>query len=164
METVVKRSELKDLKEKLKKENKKIVFTNGCFDIIHAGHIDYLSKARALGDVLVLGLNTDSSISRIKGEKRPIINETERAYNISHLRPVDYVTLFDEDTPFETIKELVPDILVKGGDWKIDEIVGKDIVEGAGGEVKTINFIFEQSTSKIIDIILKKYGNNKNEG
>ena len=161
MEVIVKREDLRKLKEKLKKENKKIVFTNGCFDIIHAGHIDYLSKARDLGDVLVLGLNTDNSIRRIKGENRPIISENERAYNISHLKPVDYVTLFDEDTPFETIKELVPDVLIKGGDWKIDEIVGKDIVEEAGGEVKTIKFEFDQSTSKIIALILEKYGNNK---
>jgi D-glycero-beta-D-manno-heptose 1-phosphate adenylyltransferase len=149
--------EIKTIRRKLKKENRTVVFTNGCFDLIHAGHVDYLSKARALGDVLIVGLNSDSSVKRIKGDKRPILLENERAFIISNLKPVDYVTVFDEDTPAELIQELIPDILVKGADWSIDKIIGKDIVEANGGEVKTIEFINNQSTTKIIKSILDKY-------
>ncbi len=149
--------EIKLIRSALKADNKKVVFTNGCFDIIHAGHIDYLNKAKALGDVLIVGLNSDDSVKRIKGEKRPIINEDERAEIISNIKPVDYVVLFDEDTPAELIKELVPDILIKGADWKIDEIVGGETVLANGGEVKTIEFVNDQSTSKIIDLITSRY-------
>ena len=149
--------EIKSIRSALKVDNKKVVFTNGCFDLIHAGHIDYLNKAKALGDVLIVGLNSDDSVKRIKGEKRPIINEDERAEIISNIKPVDYVVLFDEDTPAELIKELVPDILIKGADWKIDKIVGAGTVLANGGEVKTIEFINDQSTSKIIDMITSRY-------
>jgi len=149
--------EIKSIREKLKGENRKVVFTNGCFDLIHAGHVDYLSKAKALGDVLVVGLNSDTSVRRIKGDKRPILYEKERAFIISNLKPVNYVTIFEEDTPAQLIQELIPDILVKGADWPIDKIIGKDIVEANGGEVKTIEFINNQSTSKIIKSILDKY-------
>jgi len=149
--------EIKSIRAALKADNKKVVFTNGCFDIIHAGHIDYLNKAKALGDILIVGLNTDDSVKKIKGDKRPILNQDERAEIISTLKPVDYVVLFDEDTPAELINELVPDILIKGADWKIDEIVGGEKVLANGGEVKTIEFVNDQSTSKIIDLITSRY-------
>lgn len=138
-------------------QNKRVVFTNGCFDIIHAGHIDYLSKAKALGDVMIVGLNSDDSVQRIKGKKRPILKESERAFILTNIEYVDYVVIFDQDTPEQLIAKLIPDILVKGADWDIEDIVGKDIVLANGGEVKTITFVNEQSTTKIIDIILERY-------
>ena len=149
--------EMKEIRQMLKAQNKKVVFTNGCFDLIHAGHVDYLSKAKAFGDVMIVGLNSDSSVMRIKGSKRPILNETERGFIISNLKPVDYVVLFDEDTPKLLIEELLPDILVKGADWEIENIVGKDVVLANGGEVKTIEFVNDQSTSKIIQIIADRF-------
>jgi D-beta-D-heptose 7-phosphate kinase/D-beta-D-heptose 1-phosphate adenosyltransferase len=149
--------EIKAIRRKLKTENLKVVFTNGCFDLIHAGHVDYLSKAKALGDVLIVGLNSDDSVRRIKGDKRPILFQEERTFILSNLKPVDYVTVFEEDTPERLIRELIPDILVKGGDWPVEKIVGRDIVEANGGEVKTIEFVNDQSTSKIIKFILDKY-------
>jgi len=149
--------EMKEIRQHLKNQNKKVVFTNGCFDLIHAGHIDYLSKAKALGDVMVVGLNTDASVMRIKGSKRPILTETERSFIISNIKPVDYVVLFDEDTPKLLIEELLPDILVKGADWEIENIVGKDVVIANSGEVKTIEFVNDQSTSKIIKIIVDRF-------
>lgn len=149
--------EMKEIRQQLKDQNKKVVFTNGCFDLIHAGHIDYLSKAKVLGDVMIVGLNSDASVMRIKGSKRPILNETERSIIISNLKPVDYVVLFDEDTPKLLIEELLPDILVKGADWEIENIVGKDVVVTNGGKVKTIEFVNDQSTSKIIKIIVDRF-------
>ncbi len=149
--------EIKAIRRKLKEENLKVVFTNGCFDLIHAGHVDYLSKAKALGDVLIVGLNSDASVSRIKGDKRPILLENERVFILSNLKPVNYVTIFDEDTPARLIRELIPDILVKGADWPMDKIIGRDIVEAGGGEVKTIEFVNNQSTSNIIKSILDRY-------
>ena len=149
--------EMKEIRQQLKDQNKKVVFTNGCFDLIHAGHVDYLSKAKALGDVMIVGLNSDASVLRIKGSKRPILNETERSFIISNLKPVGYVVLFDEDTPKLLIEELLPDILVKGADWEIENIVGKDVVVANGGEVKTIDFVNDQSTSKIIQIIVDRF-------
>ncbi len=133
-----------------KHEGKKVVFTNGCFDIIHRGHIEYLTKAKALGDILVVGLNTDGSVRRIKGPERPIVGEGDRAIVLSALRMVDVVCLFDEDTPYELIQEIVPDVLVKGSDWTLETIVGRDIVESAGGSVQTIDFVPHHSTSAII--------------
>ena len=150
-------NELKKICQSLKQDGKKIVFTNGCFDIVHAGHIDYLTKAKALGDVLVVGLNSDKSVRNIKGDKRPIIPEQERAMIISNLKPVDYVTLFDEPSPKELIELLIPDILVKGADWDIDKIVGREIVESSGGKVLTIDFVSDQSTSKIIQTIVRRF-------
>ena len=149
--------EIKSIRSKLKADNKKVVFTNGCFDILHAGHIDYLNKAKELGDVLIVGLNSDNSVKRIKGDKRPIINQEERVKIISNLKPVDYVVFFDEDTQSELINELLPDVLIKGADWKINEIIGAETVLANGGEVKTIEFINDQSTSKIIDLIISRY-------
>jgi len=150
--------EMKAIREELRRNNKKVVFTNGCFDLIHAGHVDYLSKARDLGDVLIVGLNSDSSIKRIKGVTRPILLEAERSFIIANLKSVDYVTVFEEDTPGRLIGELIPDILVKGADWVVENIVGRDVVEANGGEVKTIKFVNNQSTSKIINIILERFG------
>ncbi|MBE0570023.1 MAG: D-glycero-beta-D-manno-heptose 1-phosphate adenylyltransferase [Ignavibacteriaceae bacterium] len=150
-------SELKAVRSKLKAEGKKVVFTNGVFDLIHAGHVDYLSKAKKLGDVLVVGLNSDDSVKRIKGYKRPILKQEERAFILSNLKPVDYVVLFDEDTPEKLISEIIPDILVKGADWAVEKIVGKEIVEKNGGKVMNIEFVNDQSTSKIIDLIVNRY-------
>lgn len=154
---IVTSDEFLPVRKKLKEENKKIVFTNGCFDILHAGHVDYLNKAKQLGDILLVALNTDSSVRRIKGSKRPIVNEEERAFIMSNLKCVDYVTFFDEDTPAEIIAKIIPDILVKGADWSLDRIIGRDIVEENGGEVKTIEFINFQSTSKIIETVIERY-------
>ncbi|MEN8192249.1 MAG: D-glycero-beta-D-manno-heptose 1-phosphate adenylyltransferase, partial [Bacteroidota bacterium] len=127
------------------------------FDILHAGHVDYLAKAKEKGDILIIGLNSDASVKRLKGEKRPIINERERAFLLYNLKSVDYITLFEEDTPEQLIKELIPDILVKGSDWPIDQIVGKDIVERDGGKVESIEIVTDQSTSKIVDKIYDMY-------
>jgi len=149
--------ELKSVRETLRRQNKKVVFTNGVFDIIHRGHIEYLTKAKSLGDVLVVGVNTDSSVHRIKGDKRPIISEEDRAYIVANLSPVDYVCLFGEDTPSDLISTIVPDILVKGADWNINEIVGKDVVEKSGGKVMIIDFIPDRSTTSIIDLIIERF-------
>jgi len=140
--------ELRQTVDRLRADGKKIVFTNGCFDIIHIGHIRYLKKARALGDVLVIGLNSDKSVSGIK-PKRPINPQNYRAEVLSSLEMVDYVTLFDEETPYELIKSLQPDILVKGGDWKKEDIVGSDIAK----ETYSLPYIKGISTTKIIERI-----------
>lgn len=132
-------------------KNKKIVFTNGCFDILHLGHINYLSKAKDFGDVLVIGLNTDDSVSRIKDEHRPVINENARAMILASLHFVDAIVLFDEDTPCNLIKQVQPDVLVKGSDYKTGDIVGADIVKANGGEIITIEFLDGYSTTSIIN-------------
>ncbi len=129
---------------------KEVVFTNGCFDILHRGHVDYLSKAKSLGDILVVGLNDDASVTRLKGPHRPIVNQEDRAVILAALNSVDFVCVFSEDTPYEIIKVLVPDVLVKGADWPVEKVVGKDIVESAGGIVQTIEFLPNRSTSKLI--------------
>jgi rfaE bifunctional protein nucleotidyltransferase chain/domain len=157
MSNILTKDEIKSLIKKNKDENKKVVFTNGVFDLVHAGHVDYLIKAKAMGDILIVGLNSDSSVKRIKGEKRPLINQTERAFLLSNLKPVDFVVIFDEDNPLELIKELIPDILVKGADWSLEKIIGSDVVLENGGEVRNIQFINEQSTSKIISTIVSRY-------
>ena len=157
MNNILSKASMKFLREKFKEEKKKVVFTNGVFDIIHSGHIDYLVKAKALGDILIVGLNSDSSVRRIKGEKRPIVSQTDRAFVLSNLKPVDYVVIFEEDTPLEIIKALVPDVLVKGADWSLDKIIGSDVVLNKGGEVKNISFVNDQSTSGIIDLIVSRY-------
>lgn len=136
--------------EKIKKEGKKIVFTNGCFDIIHAGHVDYLEKAKSLGDFLIVGLNSDDSVRRLKGNSRPINPQEQRKRVLEGLKAVDMVIIFDEDTPERLIKEIKPDILVKGGDWKVENIVGADFVMSYGGKVYSIDFVFDTSTTKII--------------
>ncbi len=132
---------------------KKIVFTNGCFDIIHRGHIDYLSKAADLGNILIIGLNTDASVKRLKGRGRPVNDEVARAQNLAALFFIDAIILFDEDTPYNLIKEVKPDILVKGSDYKSEDIVGHDIVKENGGEIVTIDLLPGYSTTSIIQKI-----------
>ncbi|CCH03280.1 rfaE bifunctional protein [Fibrella aestuarina BUZ 2] len=136
----------------------RVVFTNGCFDIVHLGHIDYLEKARALGDKLVLGLNTDASVSRIKGPLRPVVNETARARLMAALQFVDIVTLFDEPTPLELIEAVRPDVLVKGDDYSVATIVGADFVLSNGGSVETIALVPGYSTTALIGKIVAAYG------
>ncbi len=132
-------------------KNYKIVFTNGCFDILHLGHVDYLSKARAKGDILFIGLNTDDSVSRLKGPSRPVNNQKARALILASLSCVDAIMFFDEDTPYELIRKVRPDILVKGSDYKPEEIVGADIVKASGGRIETIDFLEGYSTSGLIE-------------
>ncbi len=145
---IVERAEIGDIASGLKKEGKKIVFTNGCFDLLHVGHIRYLSEAKMMGDVLVLGLNADESVSRIK-PGRPVVSEAQRAEVLSALSIIDYIVLFHEDTPYELIRAIGPDVLVKGADWKKEDIVGNDLVK----EVRTIQFVEGISTSEIISRI-----------
>jgi rfaE bifunctional protein nucleotidyltransferase chain/domain len=134
--------------------NKKIVFTNGCFDLLHAGHIDYLSKAADMGDVLIIGLNSDESIKRLKGKHRPINDQNQRALILASLSFVSAVVLFDEDTPFNLISKIKPQILVKGGDYKPEQIAGVDVVRASGGEVKIIELLPGYSTTEIENRIL----------
>ena len=157
MGNVVTLEKLKTIREQLHSQKKTVVFTNGVFDIIHRGHIEYLAKAKSLGDVLVVGLNSDTSVRRIKGEKRPIVIEADRAFVLANLTPVDYVCVFDEDTPLNLISSTLPDILVKGADWHIDTIVGKDVVERSGGKVSTIEFVPNRSTTSMIDTIIERF-------
>ncbi len=141
----------------LKAQGRKIVFTNGVFDIIHRGHVEYLTEAKSLGDVLIVGLNSDSSVKMIKGDKRPIVKEENRAYVLANLKPVDFVIIFSEDTPLNTIKKVLPDILVKGADWTEDKIVGSDVVKQSGGEIKRIRFVENNSSTNIIERITELY-------
>ena len=151
---IVCRKDLKELILKWRNANERIVFTNGCFDLLHLGHVDYLAKAKDLGERLIIGVNTDSSVKRLKGEHRPLQNENSRLHILAALQSVDAVVLFDEDTPYELIKEIEPDILVKGADYKIENIVGYDIVVSRGGSVQTIEFIEGYSTTLIEKRIL----------
>jgi rfaE bifunctional protein nucleotidyltransferase chain/domain len=140
----------------LKRNGQKIVFTNGCFDLLHPGHITYLQTARRMGDVLIVGLNSDRSVRELKGAIRPILTERERAIVLSGLESVDFITIFDEDTPLNLIRSILPDVLVKGGDWGLSEIVGRKEVEDAGGKVVALPYEAGYSTSHIIDRILKQ--------
>jgi rfaE bifunctional protein nucleotidyltransferase chain/domain len=160
MGNVVQQNELMEIRDRLKREGKRVVFTNGCFDLLHRGHADYLQKARALGDVLVVGVNSDASVSRIKGRNRPIVSQDDRAQLIASLASVDYVCLFEEDTPHELLKSLVPDILVKGADWAVEDVVGKEIVEAAGGSVRTIELLPGRSTTHLIETIVKRFSHS----
>ncbi len=141
--------------KKDRSKSKRIVFTNGCFDILHTGHIRYLTRARALGDLLVIGLNSDASVRRLKGPKRPVTGQNERAEVLSALSCVDHVVLFDEDTPLSLIKAIRPYFLVKGGDWKKEAIVGSSFVESYGGKVKSLPYIKGFSTTGLIEKIKK---------
>ena len=141
---------------KLKQKNKKIVFTNGCFDILHAGHVSYLSKAKSLGDILVIGLNSDNSVKKIKGKSRPVVSQKNRAILLAALEAVDFVVVFNELTPLKLIKAIKPDVLVKGGDWKKENIVGSDFVESYGGEARSLAYIKGLSTRGIIRKIKDK--------
>lgn len=134
-------------------QGKKIVFTNGCFDILHKGHVSYLAEAKKLGDLLVIGVNSDASVKRLKGSERPINNENDRAFVLSQLKSVDFTEIFAEDTPLNLILKVKPGVLVKGGDWKIDQIVGAKEVLAAGGEVYSLNFVDGYSTTSIINKI-----------
>ena len=135
----------------------RIVFTNGVFDVLHAGHVRYLTAARRLGDLLVIGLNTDSSVRRIKGPRRPLVRQSDRAELLSALDCVDYIVLFSDPTPYRLIKALGPDILVKGADWAEKDIVGADIMKATGGTVKRIRLAQGKSTSGLVDLILRRY-------
>ncbi|MBX7043534.1 MAG: D-glycero-beta-D-manno-heptose 1-phosphate adenylyltransferase [Ignavibacteria bacterium] len=150
---VVERRSIASFAEELRSSGKKIVFTNGCFDILHRGHAEYLAEARSLGDALIVAVNSDSSVKRLKGEGRPVNTEDDRAFMINALKPVDAVVIFSEDTPYEVISEIVPDVLVKGGDWKEEDIVGYDIVKKNGGLVKSLKFVDSYSTTSIINKI-----------
>ena len=151
---------IKDLKNRLsslKAKGKRIVFTNGCFDLLHYGHISYLEAAKRKGDILVVAVNSDSSVRRIKGKKRPIVNEKYRIRLVAALESVDYAVIFREDTPLEVIKYLKPDVLVKGADWKEEDIVGRDFVEGYGGKVVTVKLAKGFSTTKLLEKIAKAF-------
>ena len=148
---------LKNILAGERQKGKTIVFTNGCFDLLHVGHVKYLQAARQLGDLLVLGLNSDTSIQRLKGPNRPLIGEEERAHILAALDCIDYVVVFDEDTPLELITALRPDILVKGGDYTPEGVVGKELVESYGGRVELINFVDGKSTTGIVEKILRQY-------
>ncbi len=144
--------ELSEIIRDLRQKGRKVVFTNGCFDLIHAGHVAYLRQARALGDVLVVGVNSDESVSRLK-PKRPILPLKDRLAVLDALEMVDYLVVFDEDTPYELIKALRPDMVVKGGDWKEEDIVGRDLVK----EVRSLGYIPGISTTDIIQRVLERY-------
>ena len=151
------RKELTKIIKILKAKGKRIVFTNGCFDLLHIGHVRYLEKAKIFGDILVVGINSDSSVRKLKGPKRPLLPVRERAEILSGLGCVDYVTIFDELDPLKLITSLQPNVLVKGGDWTKEQIVGGEVVEESGGEVVIIPFVRGASTSDLIETILKRY-------
>jgi D-beta-D-heptose 7-phosphate kinase/D-beta-D-heptose 1-phosphate adenosyltransferase len=157
MGKVVNIDEIVQIVRELKSEGKKVVFTNGCFDILHRGHVEYLAKAKELGDVLIVGLNSDSSVKQIKGDGRPIVSQEDRAFILSNLAFVDYVVIFDEPTPYELISKIIPDVLVKGSDWAIEDVVGRDIVEANGGRVVLVELTPNRSTTNIIKTILERF-------
>ena len=153
MNKILERNALKDKLEELRKKGKKIAFTNGCFDILHVGHVRYLREAKKTADVLVLALNSDSSVRSIKGEKRPLMNEKERAEILAALECIDFVTIFQELTPLELINYLKPDILIKGGDWPEEKVVGREEVKKWGGRVVIIPEVEGKSTTNIVEKI-----------
>jgi rfaE bifunctional protein nucleotidyltransferase chain/domain len=155
MAQVLTLSELVSARAQLRQRGQRVVFTNGCFDLLHPGHVRYLQQARALGEALVVALNSDRSVRALKGPARPILKEDERAEVMAALACVDFVTIFDEPTPREIIAALLPDILVKGGDWSLDTIVGRAEVEAAGGQVMSLPFVDGVSTSEVIARILQ---------
>lgn len=147
-EKIIARSELTRFREEHRDE--RIVFTNGCFDLLHRGHVALLAKARQFGDLLLVGINSDGSVTRLKGASRPLMSADDRAFILLQLRAVDFVTVFDEDTPLETIQALRPDVLVKGAEYRMDEIVGAEFVAGTGGRVERVEMVENQSTSDMI--------------
>ena len=149
--------DLEKATEKWRTKGEKIVFTNGCFDLLHYGHLHYLAEARALGDRLIIGLNSEASVKRLKGENRPINDELTRQHTLASLAFVDAVVIFEKDTPLELIKVVQPDILVKGGDWKPEQIVGSNVVLARGGAVKSLAFIEGYSTTNIEEKIITDY-------
>jgi len=154
---ILKATDFKKIREKIRAENAKLVFTNGCFDILHKGHILYLNDAKTLGDYLIVGVNSDTSVKKLKGNGRPVNNENDRAFLLDNLKSVDFVIIFNEDTPYEIIKEILPDYLVKGGDWKEEDIVGSNIVTANGGKVVSLQFVKDYSTTGILKKILNSY-------
>jgi D-beta-D-heptose 7-phosphate kinase/D-beta-D-heptose 1-phosphate adenosyltransferase len=160
MNKILERTALKDKLEELRKKGKKIAFTNGCFDILHVGHVRYLREAKKTADVLVLALNSDSSVRSIKGEKRPLMNEKERAEILAALECIDFVTIFQELTPLELINYLKPDILIKGGDWPEEKVVGREEIKKWGGRVAIIPEVEGKSTTNIVEKIKKLYCSN----
>jgi D-beta-D-heptose 7-phosphate kinase/D-beta-D-heptose 1-phosphate adenosyltransferase len=161
MNKILERNALRNKLEELRKKGKKIAFTNGCFDILHVGHVRYLREAKKTADVLVLALNSDSSVRSIKGEKRPLMNENERAEILAALEFIDFITIFEELTPLELICCLKPDILIKGGDWPEEKVVGREEVKAWGGRVAIIPEIEGKSTTNIVEKIKKLYCSNK---
>ena len=157
MHKILDRKILKDKLAVLRKEGKKIAFTNGCFDILHVGHVRYLKEAKKTTDILVLALNSDTSVQAIKGAKRPLVSEEERAEVLAALECIDYVTIFDELTPLELIRYLKPDILIKGGDWPEDKVIGRDEIKKWGGHVTIIPEVAGKSTTNIVDKIISAY-------
>jgi D-beta-D-heptose 7-phosphate kinase/D-beta-D-heptose 1-phosphate adenosyltransferase len=151
------RETLRKIIYNLKGKRKRIVFTNGCFDLLHVGHLRYLEKAKTLGDILVVGVNSDRSVRGLKGPKRPILPEKERTEILSGLECVDYVTLFNEPTPLKLISLLKPHVLVKGGDWTKEDVVGRETVEGLGGKVVILPFVDGSSTTNLIETVLERY-------
>jgi len=158
MNKVLSREALRKELDRLREEGKRIAFTNGCFDILHVGHVRYLREAKKTADILVLALNSDSSVRAIKGEKRPLIPQGERAEILAGLASIDYITIFDESTPLELIKYLKPDILIKGGDWTEESIVGRCEVRSWGGRVVVVPEVEGASTTNIVEKVLKVYG------
>jgi D-beta-D-heptose 7-phosphate kinase/D-beta-D-heptose 1-phosphate adenosyltransferase len=156
-EKIKEKEDLRRIIEDLKAKGRRIVFTNGCFDLLHIGHIRYLEDAKSLGDILVVGVNSDQSIRGLKGNYRPILPQEERTEILSSLGCVDYITVFDEADPLELISFLQPHILVKGGDWAKETIVGREVVERSGGKVVILPFVEGASTSNLIETILKRY-------
>ncbi|MDD5131696.1 MAG: D-glycero-beta-D-manno-heptose 1-phosphate adenylyltransferase [bacterium] len=155
---VIERKKLAKLLARLRNKGKKIVFTNGCFDLLHAGHVRYLNKARKYGDLLVVAINTDASVRRLKGNNRPLVPQRERAEVLGGLAAVDYVTFFNEETPEAIIHELKPQVLAKGADYKIKDIVGNTFMKSNNGQVVRIPLSKGQSTTNIIKDIVRKYG------
>ncbi len=145
------------IRKKAKKDHQKVVFTNGCFDILHRGHIECLKKAKSFGNLLIVGLNSDSSVRKLKGKGRPIMPQQDRAEILASLGMVDYVCIFEEETPQKIIDALIPDVLVKGGDYKKRKIVGKEVVESFGGRVFTVKEVKGKSTKNVIKRILARY-------
>jgi D-beta-D-heptose 7-phosphate kinase / D-beta-D-heptose 1-phosphate adenosyltransferase len=156
-EKIKAQEELADIVEELKKKGKRVVFTNGCFDLLHAGHVRYLEQARSLGDALIVAVNSDASVRALKGPRRPILPIDERTEILSGLGCIDYITVFDDPTPLALISLLRPDVLVKGGDWKVDQIVGKEILENMDGQVAVLPFLEGSSTTRIIETVLERY-------
>jgi len=144
-------------RKSMQTEHKKLVFTNGVFDILHHGHVSYLKEARNLGDALIIGVNADSSVRRLKGDKRPLQVEGDRAHILASLKSTDCVVIFDDDTPLSLIEFVIPDILVKGADWNVENIAGKDVVEKNGGKVMTLNFIEGRSTTGVVEMVIERY-------
>lgn len=161
MGKIVDLDQLIKIRKKAKRDHLKVVFTNGCFDILHRGHVEYLKKAKTSGDLLIVGLNSDSSVKKLKGDKRPILPQEDRAEILASLEMVDYVCIFEEETPQKIIEALIPDVLVKGGDYTKKKIVGKKVVESHGGRVFTVKEVKGKSTKSIIKKIVARYGQGK---